>query len=120
MATFNWDQPILNGGTVVLIDHETAQNKAGYIQNNGKGEYACFLIEWQKGTNISAGDVVIEASHDPAYTGAWANLATVNYTADTNHMNIVNLTGTFPVLRARISNAVTGGFVKVSYTQSGD
>lgn len=86
----------------------------------GVGEYAAFVVQWENGTGLSAGVVTIEASADPSYAGTWAPLATVAYVGATNHCDIVNLTGTFLVLRARISTTVVGGTVSVYFAQSGD
>ena len=65
------------------------------------------------GPNTTAGAVMIESAHNPAYTGTWAQQgSTVSWAAATR-VHTVSITGTFLALRARISTAITGGTVSV-------
>jgi hypothetical protein len=68
------------------------------------------LITLVFGAGTTAGTVVIEGSHDPNYAGAWANLATVAWTAAST-VKQVTVAGPFQYLRARISVAVVGGTI---------
>lgn len=58
----------------------------------------------------TAGVIVVECSHDSAYAGTWANLATVNWAA-ASRAHHVAITGVFRALRIRISTAVANGTI---------
>lgn len=62
------------------------------------------------GAGVGAGAVVVESSHDPAYTGAWALLATVTFAAATKAHEVA-VAGPHMALRHRISVGITGGTV---------
>jgi hypothetical protein len=65
------------------------------------------------GAGTTAGAVMIESAHDPAYTGTWAQQgSTVTWGAATR-VHTVSITGTFLALRARISTVISGGTVTV-------
>ena len=65
------------------------------------------------GPGTTAGAVMIESAHDPAYTGTWAQLgSTVTWSA-ASKIHTVSVTGVYLAMRARISTAVTGGTVTV-------
>lgn len=59
-------------------------------------------------TGSNAGQITVETCHDPAFTGTWAEVATVDYAA-ANTVHYVSLTGCFRALRVRISTAIGGG-----------
>lgn len=62
---------------------------------------------------VTAGDVIIESAHDPAYAGAWHPLgAAIPFTADAAK----GLVADFPpggFVRARVNTALVGGTVTV-------
>lgn len=70
-------------------------------------ESAVYIV-WGAGTG--AGAVTVESAHDPNYSGTWAPLATVTWTA-ASKQDIVQITGVHRNLRTRISTLVTGGTV---------
>lgn len=65
-------------------------------------------IHWSAGA--AAGAVVVESAFAEAFTGTWANLATVNWVS-ANRVDIVQITGVHGALRTRISTTITGGTV---------
>jgi len=62
-------------------------------------------IQW--GTNNSGG-VTIETAHDASYTGTWAPLAVVAWTANTKE-DVVQITGIHNAIRTRISTVLGAG-----------
>lgn len=76
---------------------------AGYM---GQCRESAIYVVWGAGTN--AGVFTIESAHDNTYTGTWAPLATVTWSA-ASKQDIVQITGVHMALRARISTTVTGG-----------
>lgn len=89
----------------------TAINTAGSLNPADCGSLSEFAFYIIGSANISSGNVVIETSHTTSYTGTWANLATG--TPSSTAITIVNVTGVFEVLRARISTTIAGGSVEV-------
>jgi hypothetical protein len=65
-------------------------------------------INWSSG--VSAGAVVVETAHDPNYTGTWATLSTVNWTAASKE-DIVQITGIHAAIRTRVSSTIMNGTV---------
>src|SRR2546422_10325803 len=61
---------------------------------------------------ISAGAVQLETADDPTYAGTWAALGTP-VTVVASAELIVQATGVFKALRARISTNIVGGTVTV-------
>ena len=99
-----------------IIDAQSALDTVGLVASAGiryeaaKYSETAFYIAFGAGT--SAGAVVIETAATPDYTGTWANLSTITWSAasKTHH---VAITGVFRALRARISTAIVGGTVTV-------
>lgn len=93
-----------------IMDAKSAQDEAAVIQpqivKNAR-ELAIYVVF---GAGTSSGAVVIEASHDPEYSGTWANLATVNWAAATK-VHEVSVTGVHKAVRMRISTVIAGGTV---------
>lgn len=76
----------------------------------------CFYVTFSAG--VTAGVVTLEGAPHDTYSGTWANLATVSWSAaDRTHR--VNYTGCHACLRARISTAVDGGTVSVDFVGNG-
>ncbi len=67
-------------------------------------------VQWSAGT--SAGAVTIESAHDASYSGTWAPLGTVTWTAASKE-DLLQITGIHLAIRARVSTTVTGGTVSV-------
>lgn len=105
--------------TTTLIDAKTAQNEAGYLEVSecAQGQEFGFDIEFDH--TAGAGQIVIETAASRSYAGLWAILATVNWSAiDKSHH--VAISGSYAVMRARISSAVTSGAATVNATVSGN
>ena len=97
-----------------LIDALSAQDATGTVMGPayaGKGREVTFHVIFGPGT--SAGAVMIEAAHDPAFTGTWAQQGSTVTWAAASRVHTVSVTGVFLALRARISTAITGGTVTV-------
>lgn len=60
------------------------------------------------GAGTTAGTFVVEASHDPAYTGVWANLATLVWAAASS-IKSATIVGAHNALRVRVSVAIVNG-----------
>lgn len=65
---------------------------------------------WSSGT--SAGVVTVETAEDDGYTGTWASLGTISWSA-ASKQDVMQITGALRAVRARISTTVTGGTVTV-------
>lgn len=72
-----------------------------------------FYVAWSSG--VSAGVVTIESAPNATYTGTWAPLAVVTYTSGSPKCDLVQVSGTGLAFRARISTAITGGTVTVTF-----
>src|SRR5579862_7139478 len=69
---------------------------------------SAIYVQW--GTGASGGTIIIESSHDPNYTGTWAPLATIAWSAQSRE-DIIQITGIHAALRTRVSSTITGGTV---------
>jgi hypothetical protein len=67
-------------------------------------------VLWSSGT--SAGQVVLEESFSPTYTGAWSTIGTINWSAASS-TDVFHQTGAFRSLRVRVNTAIAGGTVTV-------
>ena len=74
---------------------------------------SAIYVEWGVGT--TAGVVTIESASSAAYTGTWAPLGTVTWSA-ASKADIIQITGVHLALRARISTGVTGGTINAWFT----
>jgi hypothetical protein len=95
-----------------ILTSQTALDAAGSVRADllPNTKDVGFYVQFGAGT--SAGQVVIEAAHDPSYTGTWAELASVDWAA-ANKEHYVSVHGVFIALRARISTAIVGGTANV-------
>lgn len=105
-----------NAYSEIILDaqatDETSSTVLGPAVLANKQEHT-FYTEW--GTGVSAGVVTIEEASDPAYAGTWANVATVTYSAGSPLSVVTRKSGAALAMRARISTAVAGGTVTVTY-----
>lgn len=62
-------------------------------------------IEWDLGT--TAGEITIEAARQTSYSGTWAPLVVIPWTAE-NKVDQFNFTGSQMNVRARVSSAILG------------
>ena len=65
-------------------------------------------VQWSAGT--SAGVVTVESADQAGYSGTWAPLATVTWSAESSE-SLVQITGVMGAIRTRISTTITGGTV---------
>ena len=88
----------------------SALNAAGPIPQSGDANRLEVDVVFGAGT--SAGAVVIESSHDPAFAGTWHTEATLAWAvaSSSKHASIV---GPRRALRYRVSVALVGGTVDV-------
>ncbi len=98
----------------VVINAASAINTKGAIGGSFIPQIREFAAHCNWSTGVSVGEVKIEAADDDAYTGTWAPLATVTYSAGSPNQDIVQITGTAVAYRARISTGVVGGTVTVT------
>jgi hypothetical protein len=70
-------------------------------------ETAIYIV-W--GAGVGSGGVTIESAHDPNYTGTWAPLAVVAWTAASKE-DIIQITGVHDAIRTRISTVIGGGTI---------
>mgnify|MGYP001570439934 CR=1 FL=1 len=61
---------------------------------------------------VTSGQVLLETAADPAFTGTWVVLATINPAA-TDTAYRASVTGVWLALRARVNTAIGGGTVHV-------
>ena len=97
-----------------LVDALSAQNATGTVLGPAfaaQGREITFYVVFGPGT--SAGAVMVESAHDPAYTGTWAQQGSTVTWAAASRVHTVSITGAFLALRARISTGITGGTVTV-------
>jgi len=66
-------------------------------------------------SGVSAGAIQVEASNNPADTNTWAPLTATPTTVVASSDIAIILTGIFNFIRARISTAIVGGTVQVTY-----
>lgn len=91
-----------------LLDAQSALNNAVAVSLEGRVRETVIYAVWSAGT--TAGTVVVEAAHDAAYTGTWATVATIAWSAASKVDRVV-IPAADEVLRTRISVAVAGGTV---------
>lgn len=72
-----------------------------------------FYIAW--GDSVSAGVVEIEAAPDADYGGTWVSVGTATYASGSPMCQVIHANDAHLALRARISTAVSGGTVSVTY-----
>lgn len=98
-----------------IISAGSALNTVGVVGPSipTQDQEVSFTIAW--GTGVSAGAVKIESAPDENYTGTWAVFATVTYVSGAPICDVVQITGNACAYRARISTAITGGTVDVTF-----
>lgn len=91
----------------VIVD-KSALNESGAVVLDGRAREIAVYVRFGPGT--TGGAVTVETSYDPTFTGTWATLGTIAWTA-ANRDHVLLVTGSLVVVRVRISTAVTGGTV---------
>lgn len=109
MATIKVDQ--------YLWQSQTAQNFFVLAPTFLDGKYTEMIFYVTFDHTSAAGQVVIETAYNPYYTGTWANVGTVNWSA-IDKAHYVAVTGVFKALRVRIATAVTTGTCDVAMISS--
>lgn len=95
-----------------LLDRVSALNSEGLLRAGELSQVTELAFYVLFGVGATAGQVVIETAHDPAFTGTWATPQTVDWVA-ANRVHHVAMTAEHLTLRARISTAIAGGVVTV-------
>ncbi len=101
-----------------VIAASSALNTSGGIgsaKTSGRFAVACTAIF---GTGTSAGVITLETAPYAEYTGAWASLGTLTWSA-ADTVKYLRADGPVLAVRARISTAIVGGTVDV-YLQAVD
>jgi len=102
---------LLGGTNGILISAATAINTSTAMTAadlNGVEETAFYIIG---SSGVSAGAITIETAWTTGYTGTWASITT--QTVQATVVSVVNVTGVYSVIRARISTTVANGTVDV-------
>lgn len=105
-----FNKQIINAQTTGTfpIPMSTGVDGDPYVTGQMLGQNLEYTFHVLFGAGTGAGAIKVETSHDPAFTGTWATIATVTWaTANTAHY--VSLTGVFRAIRLRFSVDVTGG-----------
>lgn len=66
-------------------------------------------VDW--GVNVTSGAVTVESAVDQNYTGTWAPLVVVTFSATAPKQDVVQITGVHWSIRTRISTVLAGGTV---------
>jgi hypothetical protein len=104
-----WNQDLLTADTVgtspVLTD-----------DIGSKANYTSVYVVYGAGTG--AGSYVVEVSHDKAYAGTWATVATLAWAAASS-VKVGLVAGPWKALRVRNITPVTGGTADVKIQVNG-
>lgn len=95
-----------------LLNNATTGNVVVTLQSPRMCRESAVYIVWGAGTG--AGAITVETAYQTNYTGTWAPLAIVAWTA-ANKTDVVQITGVNSALRTRVSTTVTGGTVSTYY-----
>lgn len=93
-----------------LLAAKSAQDVVGVVQRDMPAKIRELGIYVVFGTGTTAGTILVESAHDPDYTGTWATVATIAWSAATK-VGYAAITGVHRALRVRISVAVVNGTV---------
>lgn len=111
-------QSAMRGVPVVLIDALSALNAKGSIVIPNSFRQHKLTIKGSVGSPISAGAIQPESSNDPSYTGTYNPLGGGPITVVDSAEIEYNFEGIYSVIQARISTAIVGGNVTVTYVGS--
>jgi hypothetical protein len=93
-----------------LLSAASALNATGLLPSSFLGNVRELAIYVVFSAGTTAGVVLVEGSHDENFSGTWATLATVTFSA-ANRCHHVALTGCHRAVRVRISTAIADGTV---------
>jgi len=88
----------------------SALNAAGPIPQAEEADRVEIGVNFSAGT--SAGTIVIESAHDPAFAGTWHIEATIAWAVVSSYKH-ASIVGPRKALRYRISVAIVGGTVDI-------
>ena len=88
----------------------SALNAAGAIPQASEADR--FEVGVNFGAGTSAGTVVIESAHDPAFAGTWHIEATIAWAVVSSYKH-ASIVGPRRALRYRVSVAIVGGTVSI-------
>lgn len=93
-----------------LIDTKSALSTAvADGSHGGNCRESAVYVDW--GTNVTSGAVTVETAVDQNYTGTWAPLQVVTFSATAPKQDVVQVTGVHWAIRTRISTVVAGGTI---------
>jgi hypothetical protein len=98
-----------------LFTNQSALNASGILGLPYAGECREFAVYIIWGAGTSAGVITLESATTAEYTGTWAPVTTVTWSA-ASKQDLISLTGLHMNLRARISTPVVGGTVSTWVT----
>lgn len=91
---------------LALFTAKSALNESGTISLCGEAREIMVYVAFSSGT--TAGAVAVETSADSSYAGTWAPIETITWQA-ASRTHYIGATGSFRIVRARISTAIVGG-----------
>ena len=96
--------------TVTWLDAVSTDETTSVVMPVNSQIFVGVYVLWSSGT--SAGQVVLEESYSPTYTGTWSTIGTINWSAASS-TDVFHQTGAFRSLRVRVNTAIAGGTVTV-------
>lgn len=94
--------------SVKLLSSVTSGTSAPVVCGSVSRYLAAYVV-WEGA--VTGGQVVIEAAHDPNWTGQWAQIGVSN--GGPSKVDLVSYHGPVHAVRARVSATVLGGTVTV-------
>jgi hypothetical protein len=97
--------------TTPMLAAASALNATGTVIGPGfmpRCRESVIYLVW--GAGVGSGGVTVETAHDPNYTGTWAPLVVVPWSA-ASHEDVVQITGIHGAIRTRISTVLAGGTI---------
>lgn len=98
----------VTGGVDRLLNAVTTGSATKGSGTMSQCRESVIYVQWSAGTD--AGVVKIESAHDESYTGTWATLATITWSAASKE-DVVQITGIHAAIKTRVSTTVTNGTV---------
>lgn len=97
-----------------VMGAQTALNTVAQVPDDISGRFTECSVYVVFSAGAAAGQVVVETAHAATYTGTWANLATVNWAAESK-VHVASITGVYLATRIRIASAITGGTITIYF-----
>lgn len=101
------DQP-MTAGVVKMLDAATTGSSVLGTGTMSQCRETAIYAQWSSG--VDAGVITVETAHDASYSGTWASLGTLNWSAASKE-DVLQITGVHAAVRTRVSTTVTNGTV---------